>query len=392
MSYRILVAEDEDASRSEMERILAKYTPHEIVTARDGVQALEIAKGLPIDLLITDVRMPRKSGIDLLRELVEFHPGLMSIVITGFAGEEAPVQALKLGAKDYIHKPISAQALIQSVERLMKIRALEDEARRLSETLQLFRSRIEEALSVAGVTSRLSTHASTDVLLGKLAHFARRLVRASCVGVWLVEADGLAPDKPSLHLGHESTGGHAGERVASGQGIAGRVAATGQILCGAGDLVAPPLPPFEAGHRTTLACPLKIGEKVVGVLELFDKEGGEPFGKSDLELLSQCAELAAIAIADNQKDARINSLLLDTLKAAVAPGDAGGVKNTVVEGIRPAMEGLGFGAPLEEGALEVARVIQKIHALGPDAIGYCRQVLVGFLEVMERHSGSGASL
>jgi len=384
MGYRILVAEDEDDSRTEIERILSKYTSHEILTARDGQQAVELARGTSVDLLITDVRMPRKNGIDALREIVSFTPNLMCIVITGFAGEEAPIQALKLGAKDYINKPINPQELLSSVERLIKVRMLEDEARRLSESLKLFQTKIEEALSIAGATSRVSSHASLDEVLQRVAKLSQDVTGAERVGVWLLEDSELV-------LQHDSAGADVGATLSLGQGIAGRVAATGQVVCGAGDLAPAPLPAFEQGHRCTVATPLRVRDSVFGVLELFDKNGADFFGKVDLEILGSCGDLAAIAIADNRKDARVNSLLLETLQAAVEPTEEAG-QSAVVETIRPAMEDIELGQGLEAGALEVARLIQQIQAHGPDAIAFCGELLSRFHDVLQKRRGPSRSL
>ena len=76
--------------------------------AEDGAGALELLKRERVDILITDIRMPDMNGVELLREAKRIDPDIVSIMMTAFASTETAVEALRLGAADYVNKPSDA--------------------------------------------------------------------------------------------------------------------------------------------------------------------------------------------------------------------------------------------------------------------------------------------
>jgi CheY-like chemotaxis protein len=114
----ILLLEDNEEFRS----ILAENLEdegHTIHQAASGREAVEVGARTPVDLVITDVRMAGIDGIDALAGLREIHPNLRSIVITGYANDEAPSRAIKQGACDYLYKPFKLSELLTSIERVL---------------------------------------------------------------------------------------------------------------------------------------------------------------------------------------------------------------------------------------------------------------------------------
>lgn len=132
---RILVVDDEPAARSGLERILGgeSYT---VVSAADGHQALEHARQQTFDAVITDLRMPGMSGIDLIGELRELEPTLPVIVATAFGDVQSAVQAMRAGADDYVTKPVDIDALSHILTRVIDRRELERENGRLRQQLR----------------------------------------------------------------------------------------------------------------------------------------------------------------------------------------------------------------------------------------------------------------
>ena len=132
---RILVVDDEPAARSGLERILGgeSYT---VVSAADGHQALEHARQQTFDAVITDLRMPGMSGIDLIGELRELDPMLPVIVATAFGDVQSAVQAMRAGADDYVTKPVDIDALSHILKRVIDRRELERENGRLRQQLR----------------------------------------------------------------------------------------------------------------------------------------------------------------------------------------------------------------------------------------------------------------
>jgi len=132
---QILIADDDKAFRALLWETL-KTPAREIRLAANGREALEILKEKKFDLLITDIRMPEMSGIELLKEAKRLQPHLLVIIITGYASLETAIQALKEGAYDYIRKPFNLEELKVSVENACIRVLLERENQRLLEDLK----------------------------------------------------------------------------------------------------------------------------------------------------------------------------------------------------------------------------------------------------------------
>src|SRR3989338_2762695 len=98
---RILVVDDERSMR-ELLSIVLKRDGHEVVVAENGAAAVEILERERVDILITDIRMPEMSGVDVLREAKRIDPDIISIVMTAYASTDTAVEALRLGAADYV--------------------------------------------------------------------------------------------------------------------------------------------------------------------------------------------------------------------------------------------------------------------------------------------------
>jgi excisionase family DNA binding protein len=115
----ILVADDERTLASTIRDALVDQG-HEVAVAEDGSQALDLlTSGRHFDLLITDIRMPRMGGLELLRHLRQLNEDLPTIVISGYASAEEQSQALKEGAFRYVSKPFDIKVLIQAVEEAL---------------------------------------------------------------------------------------------------------------------------------------------------------------------------------------------------------------------------------------------------------------------------------
>ncbi len=99
---KILLVDDEEIIRDALGGLL-KTEGYKIIEACDGVQAIERLHGEQFDLVITDIKMPKKSGMDVLIEAKQLYPDIEVIMITGFTSE-SPDKALELGAKDFIYK------------------------------------------------------------------------------------------------------------------------------------------------------------------------------------------------------------------------------------------------------------------------------------------------
>ena len=137
--FKILIIDDEASIRDSCTQVLSKEG-YATDTAEDGSIGLEKVKKAKPDLVLVDLKMPGISGMEVLESLQEIDPDIVSIVITGYATIESAVEAMKLGAYDYIPKPFTPDEL-----RLITRRGLEK--RRLlleTATLRLEKKQMEE--------------------------------------------------------------------------------------------------------------------------------------------------------------------------------------------------------------------------------------------------------
>ena len=118
--YKLLIADDEGV----ILKGLSAYIPWDAVgcevvgTAKDGQEAIDLIKECRPDIVITDIKMPRKSGIDVAKYIHENCPGVKVIILTGFAEFEYARSALLFGVSDYELKPVSKNKLLASVKKL----------------------------------------------------------------------------------------------------------------------------------------------------------------------------------------------------------------------------------------------------------------------------------
>jgi len=107
---RILVVDDERSMRELLAIVLGREG-YDVVTAENGRQALDELEKRPVDLLISDIHMPDMTGLDVLRTAKGLNPDLAGIMVTAFASTETAIEALSMGAYDYIHKPFNVDEL-----------------------------------------------------------------------------------------------------------------------------------------------------------------------------------------------------------------------------------------------------------------------------------------
>ena len=132
---RILVADDDRNFVKLLEHNLAKEG-YDVAAASSGEEALlKMNLNMP-DLIITDLRMPGVSGMEILRKVKELDKGLPVIMITGQGDAETAVEAMKLGAYDFITKPLKPNELIITVRNALNSRVLIDEVTELRSQLE----------------------------------------------------------------------------------------------------------------------------------------------------------------------------------------------------------------------------------------------------------------
>jgi len=148
MAHRVLVVEDHPEMLETCAEILQR-AGYDVRKAGSLRAAEGILRTLAIDVLVTDMKMPKTGGLDLLRIAKETDPEIVVILMTGFPTVETAVEAMKFGASDYLMKPFSVDQLLAVVEGSL-------EMRRTREAYGLLRTQLRSSFTLSGMVGRSS--------------------------------------------------------------------------------------------------------------------------------------------------------------------------------------------------------------------------------------------
>ena len=195
---KILVVDDERSMR-ELLAIVLRREGYDVVLAENGRAAVEVLERDPIDLLISDIKMPDMSGVDVLRAAKQADQDVLAIMITAFASTETAVEAMRLGACDYLSKPFDVDLLKMKVREKIENRQLRQENVLLKRTLGLshqFSNIIGRSGSMLDVFKMIETVARTNstILLTGESGTGKGLVAQA------VHFHSLRRDKPMVSL------------------------------------------------------------------------------------------------------------------------------------------------------------------------------------------------
>jgi two-component system NtrC family response regulator len=196
MNAVILVVDDEPAQLEALSGYLKKQG-HDILKAENGKKGLEHVRARPVELVLTDMRMPEMGGLDFLREIRKINPETGVVVMTAFGSVEDAVEAMKAGAEDYIQKPIHLDQLDIVVGKVLERRRLAGENQKLREALEArkdFRRLIAsspEMEKVLGLAGRAAKSKATVLIQGESGTGKEVLARA-------VHLAGPRRDKPFI--------------------------------------------------------------------------------------------------------------------------------------------------------------------------------------------------
>jgi DNA-binding NtrC family response regulator len=130
MSAKILIVDDEANTLASLSRAF-RLAGHEAVVCDNAARALELAQTQPFDLILSDVVMPKRDGLALLEDLRNAGIGTPVVMMSGQAHIEMAVRATRLGALDFLEKPLTTEKLLVTVDNAMKLTRLEAENRDL---------------------------------------------------------------------------------------------------------------------------------------------------------------------------------------------------------------------------------------------------------------------
>lgn len=338
---QMLVVDDEPDIRA----ILSDLLVHEgfrVMTASNGVEALELLERHRIELVISDMKMPEMGGMELLEHIRDRYPHVVTLMITAFSTVETAIESMKRGAFDYVMKPFNVDQLIHAVHRAREQQRLKAENIELKAALSLYRlaarlgDEVELIPTLAAVVETVHEQVNADrvslMLYGKDAHDARGAEPA-------IARQDLTPLVPELAQSMVINGGRIFEYL-----IDSTRTETVESL---------------------LLTPLTRGGERLGVLLAVRDDGRHAFTEGDRKLITIIADRASVAVQNAALFDALERSFTATIEAFVTALEekdryTAGHSERVAEYSRIIARELGMGA------LEVQRVYQgaRLHDIG----------------------------
>jgi len=143
--YNILVIDDEAAQRDVLTGYLKKKG-YKIFSASSGKEGIELVGRNPVDIILSDFKMPGLSGIDVLEQVKKINPEINFVIVTAYGTVENAVKAMRLGAFDYISKPVDLDELDLMIGRIIEYKNLKSEN-------QLLKTQLQEKYKISSIVS-----------------------------------------------------------------------------------------------------------------------------------------------------------------------------------------------------------------------------------------------
>lgn len=154
---KVLIVEDEKAISGVLHSILSdELTDYEILVAEDGLEAYKLLEKEDFALIISDIKMPKLSGTELLKQALQLKPETTFVMISGHADIDTAVNALKDGAYDFISKPIDINRLITSVRNALDRKNLVQKANTLQKENSQLKKKVSKKYQMIGNSAALS--------------------------------------------------------------------------------------------------------------------------------------------------------------------------------------------------------------------------------------------
>lgn len=285
---RVLIVDDEKFIRD----ILADFLGMEgyvVRTAEDGQAALSELTHAHYDLVISDLKMPRMGGIELLEQIGSAAPNALTVIMTGFGTVETAIDAMKRGAYDYILKPFKVEEVIHVVQRGLEKQRLAAENLRLKEALSLYK-----------VSEAIAASLSLEEVLATVGDTAIHEIHGDLASTWLDDGEGGYFERqhllPPKHLRAPALKDDAGLGRFSVQAFVDHFNNDSTLLehgsrCMRFFAAEPDVP-----VQSLIAVPLRMKQRLVGWISVASFTKGKRFDEGQRKLLSIVGSRAAAAI------------------------------------------------------------------------------------------------
>jgi ActR/RegA family two-component response regulator/anti-sigma regulatory factor (Ser/Thr protein kinase)/putative methionine-R-sulfoxide reductase with GAF domain len=293
----VLLVEDDDAGRSMLAEVL-DMSGYCVVEAAGCEEAYKKIKTEPIAIAIVDLHLPDGNGIDLMHDLRREFPKMTIIISTGHGTMQTAVDALNQGANAYLLKPYEPQALLAALRQATEKWRLENQNQLLLKQSRAENERVTALLQASEEIN--SSYMDTTGMSRRIVQTAVRIMAANAGFIGLRNGDAIQV--------HEWWDGLEWQQVEwnvrEGEGAPGYVWQSHQTYRSEDVRNDPRLLTQIArtlNQRTRICCPLltRYGE-FLGVLDLSNKNGGEPFNDSDARFLEGLCRHIVVALENNR--------------------------------------------------------------------------------------------
>lgn len=401
MPETVLIVDDEDGVRRTFQEWLAGVPNVRAFAAADAETALQLANTHPIDLAVLDWNLGSGSdGLRLLEDLVEFQPEIVAILVTGYANQATPLDALRMGVRDYLDKnqDLRRETFLAAVHKQLDRITPAKRTRELNRTLGEFRDAVEKVLPLVRGSAALNDPVPLPTAIHSLFRFLLRATGAK---------DGALIVRHTPADGADTTAAYGidgkplpVEPVPFGRTLASSIVSL-QDPCVMTDFTAATVGsvefmPFEKGRTSMLAAPLRVANGVHVVLELFDKPA---FSEEDRQLVSAAAEVGAELLRGALAERTTHRLLFDAvegaLKASATISDALATHTTASPPPADVLERLKRGMSADANAVTDGetglKLIEAVRELalrhGPPAVDHCIGVVQSVRKLLDAAVG-----
>ncbi len=315
---RILVVDDERFFREAIEETLRRYD-FQCDACEDGETALEWIEKTPYAVVVLDICMPGQGGVETLRALHESHPEIKVIMLSASTDQELVLEALRIGAFDYLAKPLHDEELILSIRRAVSSHATLRAWEELKDRLDLLADRMEGLcqIEVGGPTDDAAT------LLGeRAASVVAEILGARKTSLLLLNDNASALEVASF-VGRDISASQVAA-IPRGHGVAWVCLQEGRLLCvddiHADERFGVDPAPGRYDRDAFMIAPLESGGRHLGILCATDRiaEGG--FSRSDVALMRVTAAGLAELLARESAPDRTREPEAESIEAALNVG------------------------------------------------------------------------
>jgi len=314
-NLKILVVDDEEEILNIFRECLQSTSHHTVLTARDGLEGLDIVKREEIDCCFTDLSMPRLDGLELTRKIQAYDNTIPVVVMTGYPTMDNAIRTLKNGVVDFLTKPIEISQLPLTIERVMRERSLfvdnillKEEAeknKRLLEINQELQQKIKEVQTINLILQELDQTTTSKDLFNVLVNLSGKVTTCDEAHFCIFGQEMTDPAIITSFLrDKDNTMADAGWIEAD---IIKKVADDGIPL----------LIRENDNNDSIMAIPLKIRSMVFGILISLIRDGQGYFDEKDLYFLNFLVEKASSLTENLALYENIYESLFSTLYAFV---------------------------------------------------------------------------